>query len=209
MSGISRRYVGIMAGLFGLLSLMTGMSNDGSVNDPSRRFGWLAMGIVLILGALYVAFGSAKPLKDWDTRNLMEARKQDAAREAAEAERKEAERLKELRRSQGLRGLLFGYTPPSQPAKPTSHDADVAAAQVRAVSNPETARALQNLQNLLYTQAISDVEFQSAKDRLLRSETARAQDDAFAQLQKLVELHEAGILNDVEFSAAKMKVLDL
>ena len=202
MTGISRRYVGMMAGLFGLLALSSGISGDGKV-------GWLALGVALMLGALYVAFGNAKVLKDWDTRNMMAERKEAAAREAAEAERKEAQRLKELRRSQGLRGLLFGYTPPTQTTQPAFRNTDVAAAQIRAVSNPETARALQNLQNLLYTQAITDAEFQSAKDRLLRSETARAQDDAFAQLQKVVELHEAGILNDVEFSAAKIKILGL
>ena len=41
------------------------------------------------------------------------------------------------------------------------------AAQVNALANPDTAKALQNLQNLLYTQTITDAEFQAAKDRLL------------------------------------------
>lgn len=85
---------------------------------------------------------------------------------------------------------------------------DVArAAQVDAVANPETARALQNLQNLLYTQAISDEEYQQAKDRLLGVHPAIA--DSFVQITKLVELHQAGILSDLEFAAAKARVLGL
>lgn len=43
----------------------------------------------------------------------------------------------------------------------------VAVAQINALASPETARALQNLQNLLYTQALTDAEFQAAKDKLL------------------------------------------
>ena len=85
---------------------------------------------------------------------------------------------------------------------------DVAgAAQVNAVANPETARALQNLQNLLYTQAISDDEYQAAKDRLLGVRPATA--DSFAQISKLVQLHQAGVLSDVEFAAAKARALGL
>lgn len=42
-----------------------------------------------------------------------------------------------------------------------------AVAQINALASPETARALQNLQNLLYTQALTDAEFQAAKDKLL------------------------------------------
>ena len=42
-----------------------------------------------------------------------------------------------------------------------------AVAQINALARPETAKALQNLQNLLYTQALTDAEFQAAKDKLL------------------------------------------
>lgn len=70
-------------------------------------------------------------------------------------------------------------TPPPPPAQPTSAPQTIninvgnqsgdaaAAAQVQAISNPETAKALQNLQNLLYTRTITDDEFQAAKDKLL------------------------------------------
>lgn len=43
----------------------------------------------------------------------------------------------------------------------------VGAEQVRAIANPETAQALQNLQNLLYTRVISDEEFARMKAKLL------------------------------------------
>ena len=46
--------------------------------------------------------------------------------------------------------------------------ATITAAQIQAISNPETARALQNLQALLYTRTISPEEFQRAKNKLLR-----------------------------------------
>ncbi len=52
-------------------------------------------------------------------------------------------------------------------------------------------------------------QYQAAKDQLLRSASHRRQNDAFAHLDRLVELHEAGILSDVEFGAAKLKVLGL
>jgi len=109
----------------------------------------------------------------------------------------------------GLKGMLFGVppTPASKPAPRT--EPHLTAAQIRAISNPETAQALQNLQNLLYTRAISDEEFNAAKNNLLRSGTANAHNDALAHLERLVELHEAGILDDVEFTAAKLKVLGL
>jgi hypothetical protein len=49
---------------------------------------------------------------------------------------------------------------------PTTNDAAVAA-QIHALANPETARALQNLQDLLAGNVITEREFQAAKDKLL------------------------------------------
>jgi len=109
----------------------------------------------------------------------------------------------------GLKGMLFGVPPSPTPEPSPRSEPHLTAAQIRAISNPETAQALQNLQNLLYTRAISDEEFQAAKSNLLRSGRANAQNDALAHLERLVELHEAGILDDVEFTAAKLKVLGL
>ena len=48
----------------------------------------------------------------------------------------------------------------------TNNDA-AAAARINALSNPETAQALRNLQNLLHTQVLTEAEFQAAKDKLL------------------------------------------
>lgn len=41
------------------------------------------------------------------------------------------------------------------------------AAQIQALSNPETTKALQQLQNLLYTRTITEAEYQAAKNKLL------------------------------------------
>jgi hypothetical protein len=176
-----------MPGMIGFLLLMLCFVPDEEIGVVGR-VGLFFLGVGLIAAALYVAFGSAKVLKNWDHKIALE------------------EQRREARRAQGLKGLLFGYAGISRRG---AGAASVSAAQIRAVSNPETARSLQELQKLLYTQAISDHEFQAAKDKLLRSEEARAQDDALAQLQKLIELREAGVLNDVEFAAAKFKVLGL
>ncbi|MEO8816034.1 MAG: hypothetical protein ABI394_12505 [Mycobacterium sp.] len=46
-------------------------------------------------------------------------------------------------------------------------DNSAVAAQINAIANPDTAKALQNLQKLLYTRTISDTEFQAAKNKLL------------------------------------------
>lgn len=45
-----------------------------------------------------------------------------------------------------------------------------AAAQIQAISDPATARALLNLQNLLYSRTISEEEFRAAKDRLFNTQ---------------------------------------
>lgn len=55
-----------------------------------------------------------------------------------------------------------------------SDEAVVRAAQIEALSDPDTAQALQNLQNLLYTRTITDAEFQAAKDQLLGGKTPEA-----------------------------------
>lgn len=90
-----------------------------------------------------------------------------------------------------------------QSTTPPSGDTS-AVAQINAIADPQTAKALQNLQKLLYTQELTEDEYQAAKDRLFRPQ---ARTDSFAQIEKLAELHRAGILGDIEFSAAKAKVL--
>ena len=93
-----------------------------------------------------------------------------------------------------------------QPSTPATNSDSSAAAQINAIANPETAKALQNLQNLLYTQTITDAEFQMAKNRLLGTQSIA---DSYAQVEKLTELHRAGILSDLEFANAKSKALGL
>lgn len=177
-----------MPGVMGVLLLLNCFVQEMGV---MARIGLLLLSVGLIFAALYLAFGKAKALKTWDHKVALEQQRREA------------------RRAQGLKGLLFGYAGSRNGSHRSAGAAAVSAAQINAVSDPETARSLQEFQKLLYTQAITDGEFQAAKDKLLRSEAARAQDDAFEQLQKLIELHEAGILNDVEFAAAKFKVLEL
>lgn len=80
------------------------------------------------------------------------------------------------------------------------------AAQINALADPETARALQNLQNLLYTQALTDAEYQAAKDRLL---SPTGSNDPLEQVEKLSQLYQKGILNEAEFAQAKAKALGL
>lgn len=90
-------------------------------------------------------------------------KKADEARQLQEEERRKAE-LKEQRKEQDRAALKAAFLSRIAPAK--RNDAAVAA-QIHAISNPETAKALQNLQNLLYTHVITEAEFQTAKDRLL------------------------------------------
>lgn len=121
------------------------------------------------------------------------------------AEEKEAKAKRRAANVAGFAASLGGLGRSKTAQAPT--DADLAAAaQIDALTRPETARALQNLQHLLYTRAITDAEFQAAKDKLF---VQQAPVDVFVQIEKLAELHEAGILGDIEFSAAKARVLGL
>lgn len=82
----------------------------------------------------------------------------------------------------------------------------VAAAQVSALANPETAKALSNLHALLYSRIITDAEFAAAKNLLLGDLVAP---DVYSQILKLQELHRSGVLGDDEFTDAKAKILGL
>ena len=183
--------------IFGLLSLMMGMAilaMSALLFDEGFYAGFLALagGLALIAAGIYMLRGKGQALKEFDTFYAIQQKKNEDLM------------------AQGWRGML-GLAPPrngSVAATERNHY-DLSAAQLNAVANPATANALQNLQNLLYTRAITDAEYQAAKDKLLRSAAAQAHADSFAQLTKLVELHQAGILGDVEFAAAKLRVLGL
>jgi hypothetical protein len=121
----------------------------------------------------------------------------------------EEKSAKGRRRSANLASFaerLVGRGRPQQPAPSMLTRPDTTAAQINAISTGETTRSLEKLQHLLYSGAITDLEYQAAKDKLLGT---RAIDDPFAQVAKLAELHRDGVLGDVEFAAAKARVLDL
>lgn len=80
------------------------------------------------------------------------------------------------------------------------------AAQIKALSDPQTAKALQNLQNLLYTRALTEEEFQIAKQRLIGVGNALDQSE---QILQLAELYRQGILGDLEYASAKARILKI
>ena len=172
-------------GFMGMFSLLSWMSSEYIVA--------ITLGLVTAAAAAYIARGQGPSTGEVEARLAKEKEEAKASRRAANIATFAA----------GVGGL-FKRPRAVAPPPPTSDAA--AAAQINAISNPETAKALQNLQNLLYTRAITDQEFQAAKNRLLGPQEPT---DAFAQVAKLAELHQAGILGDVEFAAAKAKALGI
>lgn len=182
-------------GCFGLLLLLGGA---GTLNGPGNPV-WIVVGLVLLGAAAYIfrGKGAAAAIDTWDA--MQSKRRED------ESKRIEDQKTQRMRARADFVATILGRAP-----APTGSSVDtIAAAQISAIANPETARSIQNLQNLLYTQAITDQEFQAAKDRLLRSGGSRTETDATAQVMKLAELHQAGVLSDVEFNAAKLRALGL
>lgn len=161
---------------FGLLNLIifAGGLSDGSMTWSQFPWVFLAALIGCAFGAYLIRGQGPTTASVW--------LRLDARKEAAE---KAEQQLADLGRR----------------SRATSSDA-AAAARVKAMADPKTAEALQNLQNLLYTGALTDAEFQIAKDNLLGATAA-------TNLAKLAELHQAGILSDFEFAAAKAKALGL
>ncbi|WP_227000983.1 SHOCT domain-containing protein [Protaetiibacter intestinalis] len=152
---------------------------------------YLVLGIVVLLvaGAACVYFlrGQGPTTQEVETR-LAEERKVAAAK----------------RRRANAWGIVAGIERVIRPRSTATNAESAAAAQIDALSDPATAQAIQNLQKLLYTRAITDAEFEAAKNKIV----GRV-DDQYSQILKLAELHEAGILGDVEFAAAKSRVLGL
>ena len=183
-----------IAGFLGMMGLLSVGIIGGNASFMS-----VALGLALIAAAVYLfrGKGAASGIDTWEA--MQHKRREDAERRVEE---QKSQRRKA--RADFVATILGRSTRAS-----SSGDNSIAAAQISAIANPETARAIQNLQNLLYTQAITDEEFQSAKDRLLRSSGAHAQTDTVAQVMRLAELHEAGVLSDVEFNAAKLRALGL
>lgn len=186
-----------------------------AASSQSHLAGAVAMGgaswsLLLWMGSMYVAailFGLATVAI-----GIYLLRGQGPSTQDVEARLAEEDKVaKSRRRTANVATFAAGVgqffkRPQTTPASSPNPDT-TSAAQINAISNPETARALQNLQNLLYTRAITDQEFQAAKDRLLGAPAAPS--DSFTQIAQLAELHRAGILGDVEFAAAKAKALGI
>lgn len=170
-----------------------------SATTGKDNFWSIVLGLALMAAAAYVfrGKGAAAGLDTWEA--MQNKRREDAEK------REEDQKAQRRKARTDFVATILGRTP----APSISGNDAIAAAQVNAIANPATARAIQNLQNLLYTQAITDDEFQAAKDRLLRTSGARAETDAVAQVMKLAELHQTGVLSDVEFNAAKLRALGL
>jgi|GEM_PF-5212280 len=212
------KIVGLVLMAVGAFFLLgAGPLDDGSLGTSGRVF-WALFGVVGIGVGIWLLFTQNPVITRLDEK--YEANKRKQAQREAEEEAKEAleEQRKRERREAlidgGLKGLVLGKTARPQTApQPAPADASgaglAAAAQVDAIANPETAAALQNLQHLLYTRTITDSEFQLAKDRLFLSPPTPGQADASSNIEKLAQLHEAGILSDVEFATAKLKALGL
>jgi hypothetical protein len=192
-AGSRRTGLGLLTygGVFVVASFFASDLNDGSVSTVGLFFGLFGIGLACAVTAVYLLRGQGP------TTQAIEARLSEE-RQAAKGRRRAANVA-------GFAANLGRIVQPKAPAAPTSNDS-AAVAQINAIANPETARALQNLQNLLYTQAITDEEYQTAKNKLLGPQTPT---DPFAQIRMLAELHQAGILGDVEFAAAKAKALGL
>lgn len=177
---------------FLVMSFFSPGMNDGSMSPGGMvgLFFFLFLGgLALITASIYLQRGREPTTQEIENR-------------IAE-EKKEA---KVKRRSANVASFFSGFgRRASIPA--SSIDTQAAAvAQINAISDPDTARALQNLQNLLYTQALTDDEFQAAKDKLLGPSTAVSQTE---QIEQLAELHRQGVLGDLEFASAKARVLGI
>lgn len=181
----------IYSGFFVVTSLFASELNDGSVSTVGLFFGLFVPGVALAVTGVYLVRGQGP------TTQAIEARLAEG-RKAVKAKRRAANLA-------GFAANLTGFGRQLSPTAPMSNDT-AAAAQINAIANPETAKALQNLQNLLYTRVLTQTEFQAAKGKVVGAQVVT---DSFAQISQLAELHEAGILGDVEFAAAKARALNL
>lgn len=163
-------------------------------------FALLIVPVLLVVGLailVYCLRGQGPSTQDVQTR--------------VEERRKEA---KTKRRKANAWGVVAGVSDaitgsvtqrPSSAAQGNAAQGNVAqAAQITALSDPETAKSLKQLQDLLYTRTITDAEFQTAKDRLLAVTTGPSVSE---QLHELDELHRRGVLGDFEYAQAKSRLL--
>jgi len=172
---------GVMLIIFGVLSVLSspGAFSEGAENPVATFFIMIVLGLAALPAGVYMFRGQGPTTKAVEARLAAERMAEAAERKTEAAERKTeaVERKAEAERKAGLKASILRRIGGRDPAPwvsvnvaaPTSNDA-AAVAQINALANPETAKALQNLQNLLYTQAITEGEYQAVKDRLLGSQ---------------------------------------
>lgn len=130
------------------MSLSAKQLNDGSVSTVALFFGLFGVGLAAATGGVYLFRG------------------QGPTTQAVEAERKEAKAKRRGANFARFAENLTGFAQSRSSAASTSGDA-AAAAQINALANPQTAKALHSLQNLLYTRTLTVAEYQAAKDKLV------------------------------------------
>lgn len=166
--------------------------NDGSMS-PGGMVGLFFFmfigGLVLVTASIYLKRGQGPTTQEIENRIAEEKKEAKVRRRSAN--------VASFFSSLGRRASIPASTIDTQA---------VTVAQINAISDPETARALQNLQNLLYTQALTDDEFQAAKEKLLGPSMTVSQTE---QIEQLAELHRQGVLGDLEFASAKARVLGI
>ena len=180
--------------LFGGLAIMQGTLMGAFLilgYTESHEAGFIVAGALValagLIGGLYLLRGRGPSTQEVEAR--------------LESERKEAAAK---RRKANAWGVVAGFERLLRPRSTATESGSAAAAQIEALADPATAQSIQNLQKLLYTRAITDEEFEAAKDKLVGQA-----DDQFSQITKLAELHEAGVLGDIEFATAKARALGL
>jgi Protein of unknown function (DUF2510) len=170
----ANRVRGVMLIIFGVLSVLSspGAFSEGAENPVATFFLMIVLGLAALPAGVYMLRGQGPTTKAVEARLAAER-----MAEAAERKTEAAERKAEAERKAGLKASILRRIGGRDPAPwvsvnvaaPTRNDT-AAVAQINALANPETAKALQNLQNLLYTQAITEDEYQAVKDRLLGSQ---------------------------------------
>lgn len=182
----------IFGAIFLIMSFFSPGMNDGSMS-PGGMVGLFFFlfigGLALITASVYLKRGRGPTTQEIENR---------IAEDEKEAKAK--------RRSANVASFFSGFGRRASVPASTIDTQAAAVAQINAISDPDTARALQNLQNLLYTQALTDDEFQAAKDKLLGPSMAISQTE---QIEQLAELHRQGVLGDLEFASAKARVLGI
>lgn len=195
----------------GVAVIITGVFSSPLDLDVSEAGGALEyfvsaslMGGALIALSIYLRRGQGPTTRELE-RRVEAAREEDESRIEAAKVREEQEAAAR-RRAANTASIFSVFGRQSKQSASLSAGSEESVAQINAIASPETAQALQNLQNLLFTQVLTDAEFQAAKDRLLGPAHKTNQAE---QIEQLATLHRRGVLGDLEFAKAKARILGL